>query len=384
MDVLVLGDDLRPIEIFDDFQSLIWTERYSEWGDFELVAPSGLSSTSTLQKGTVLGLNESYRVMMVETIEEPGDGTIKFTGRSLEALMDARITRPEVINAGNPNGATTRNATPGNHARYWFETSCRTNSSVPADNFSFIQSGNLFTPGTIPEPTDTIDVQFNVMSVYEAVKPICDTYGLGFVIGRNKTAGNARFQVYTGSDRTTWQTILDPVVFSPDLETLEKVSSVQSSANFRNVAYVFSEKGSRIVYAHGADATTSGFDRRVLYVDATDITLVKGAALDAALDIRGAKALAEYRNLTAFDGEVPQAVPYNYGVDYNLGDYVERRDSRGFASKLLVTEQIFVSDLEGDRSYPTLQAMDLVQPGSWSAWSRTGIWNDAVGTWDSL
>ena len=162
------------------------------------------------------------------------------------------------------------------------------------------------------------------------------------------------------------------------------MSSVQSSANFRNVAYVFSEKGSRIVYAHGADATTSGFDRRVLYVDATDITLVKGAALDAALDIRGAKALAEYRNLTVFDGEVPQAVPYNYGVNYNLGDYVERRDSRGFASKLLVTEQIFVSDLEGDRSYPTLQAMDLVQPGSWSAWSRTGIWNDAVGTWDSL
>ena len=175
MDVLVLGDDLRPIEIFDDFQSLIWTERYSEWGDFELVAPSWLSSTSALQKGTVIGLNGSYRVMMVETIEEPGDGTIKFTGRSLEALMDARMTRPEAINAGDPNGATTRNATPGNHARYWFETSCRTNSSVPADNFSFIQSGNLFTPGTIPEPTDTIDVQFNVMSVYEAVKPICDT-----------------------------------------------------------------------------------------------------------------------------------------------------------------------------------------------------------------
>ncbi len=349
MDVLVLGDDLRPIEIFDDFQSLIWTERYSEWGDFELVAPSGLGSTSTLQKGTVLGLNDSYRVMMVETIEEPGDGTIKFTGRSLEALMDSRITRPEVINAGNPNGATTRNATPGNHARYWFETSCRTNSSVPADNFSFIQSGNLFTPGTIPEPTDTIDVQFEVMSVYEIVKSICDPYSLGFVIGRDKTAGNARFQVYTGSDRTTWQTILDPVVFSPDLETLEKVSSVQSSANFRNVAYVFSEKGSRIVYAHGADTTTSGFDRRVLYVDATDITLVKGAALDAALDIRGAKALAEYRNLTVFDGEVPQAVPYNYGVNYNLGDYVERRDNRGFSSKLLVTEQIFVSDLEGYR-----------------------------------
>ena len=69
MDVLVLGDDLRPIEIFDDFQSLIWTERYSEWGDFELVAPSGLSSTSALQQGAVIGLNESYRVMMVETIE---------------------------------------------------------------------------------------------------------------------------------------------------------------------------------------------------------------------------------------------------------------------------------------------------------------------------
>ena len=102
------------------------------------------------------------------------------------------------------------------------------------------------------------------------------------------------------------------------------------------------------------------------------------------LDLKGKQALAEQRFVTAFDGKIPDYNPYVYGVDYNLGDYVERRDIRGFASKMLVTEQIFVSDVNGDHSYPTLQTLDLVTPGSWRAWSRTGVWNNATGTWSTV
>jgi len=40
MDVLILDDQIRPIDIVDEYISLVWTERWDEMGDFELVTLS--------------------------------------------------------------------------------------------------------------------------------------------------------------------------------------------------------------------------------------------------------------------------------------------------------------------------------------------------------
>ena len=105
---------------------------------------------------------------------------------------------------------------------------------------------------------------------------MCDPFNLGFVLGRNHGSPTCRFQVYTGSDRTGWQTIYPAVILSTELDTLEDPQMITSSANYKNVAYVFAENGSRIVYADGSDSSTAGFDRRVMFVSATDITLPAG------------------------------------------------------------------------------------------------------------
>ena len=386
MELFSLNEQLQPDLIIDQFSSLIWTERYSEWGDFELVIDAGLGRQSALAKGSLLGLDASRRVMMIETISEPGDGTIKITGRSLEALLTTRIVGANAAASGNPATDTTVSSTPGALARNLFTQTCQTHTVIPADNFSFIKPGNGGLSGNIPEPTDVIEYQYGHGVLYDTIKSVCDPYQLGFAIVRDVSFGGslAYFSVYNGSDRSGWQTSLPAVIFSVELDTLEKPSYLESDSDLRNVAYVFSEKGSKIVYAGSYDPDSGSYARRVMMVDALDVTLNKGALLDQTLQFRGLQALANQRSVIGFDGEIPAYLPYRYGYDYNLGDFVERRDSRGFASKMLVTEQIFVSDAAGQRSYPTLTALDLIPPGSWYAWPRTGSWNTATGTWNTV
>jgi hypothetical protein len=49
-----------------------------------------------------------------------------------------------------------------------------------------------------------------------------------------------------------------------------------------------------------------------------------------------------------------------------------------------VTEQIFVSDSQGERSYPTLTVNTFITTGSWLSWMNNKVWLDLDGdatTW---
>lgn len=128
----------------------------------------------------------------------------------------------------------------------------------------------------------------------------------------------------------------------------------------------------------------------------TDITNVRNistaynptedADLSAALIQRGKDELAVHTTLAAFDGEVPYNSQYIYGRDYELGDLVEIRNANKATNQMRVTEQIFVSDNQGDRSYPTLAVKQLITPGSWAAEPPTEVWADLTNpadTWGS-
>jgi hypothetical protein len=183
------------------------------------------------------------------------------------------------------------------------------------------------------------------------------------------------WDVYTGSDRTSSQTTLPAVLFTPELDNLQNTKELTSIESAKNVAYVYSPAGFEMVYPVGVDPEVDGFDRRVLVVDANDIT-VDNPDVPAALIQRGNEALAQAQVYQAFDGEISQNSQYKYGVDYNLGDLVEQRNVDGIANLMRVTEQIFVSDSEGERSYPTLTMNAFITTGSWLSWMPTKVWSD--------
>lgn len=134
--------------------------------------------------------------------------------------------------------------------------------------------------------------------------------------------------------------------------------------------------GHEVVYSLDFDPTTNGFDRRVLLVKADDITDEDPLVASAKMIQKGKEELAKHRRLSAFDGELTNSSKYKYGIDYNLGDLVELRNEDGVTNKMRVTEQIFVSDKEGERSYPTLTLEQFVMPGTWLDWKYNKPWEE--------
>src|SRR4051794_28580866 len=95
MEVYVLDSLLRRIQVVDRFESLIWTERFSEIGDFEIDIKSTLESRSQFIPGSRLAINNSYRMMEVDTVEdattEDGKDVLKVKGHSIERVLQDRI-----------------------------------------------------------------------------------------------------------------------------------------------------------------------------------------------------------------------------------------------------------------------------------------------------
>lgn len=385
MYLLVLDDNFDVKELVDTYESLIWTERYSAVGDFELRIKSDRGTRALLPVGTRLAIDVSDRVMEIETVEnsidDEGISVLKIKGRSLEKWMFDRATT-QAYESGAP-GVISYDITntPGDIARAVFDGACRYNSVIPEDNFPFLVEGSLYSPGTIAEPTEIITVTITPETVYDFIKKLCDVYNLGFRLVRDKYTSLLYFDIYTGHDRTTQQSTNEVVIFSQALENLSSPTNLTSIANQKNIAYVFSEHGSMIVYADSSVSSSEGFSRRVLVVKADDISEPAGATLNALLTQRGKEALAEHRPILAFDGKVPQFGSYIYGQDYALGDLVEMQNSDGVSTNMRVTEQIFVSDAEGERAYPTLTMDLLITPGTWLAWDANQVWDDATEEW---
>lgn len=383
MELYTLDNIYRRTEVIDRFESLIWTERYSAFGDFEVVVPSTPEMRKRLAEGTLLAMNESYRVMRVEltenTVDDDGKALFKARGRSLEMILEDRVAKPDLTDL-TVQPEWLGSGTPSQVMNFLFDRIVRNHFLDPADAIPLLQPGSIFSPGTIPFPADTIEVRIPPMSLYQALKEIGDMYEIGFRLVRNGDQSELYFDVYNGNDRTTSQDDFPAVVFSPNLDNLKNTTELSSSASHKNCAYVFSPVGVEVVYPLDVDPEITGFERRVLLVMAEDIKDTDPAVATAAMIRKGHEELAKHRRFAAFDGELNQTSNYKYGIDYNLGDLVEMQNVDGVINKMLVTEQIFVSDAEGERSYPTLAMNLFVTPGSWLGWDYNQVWEDLGAT----
>lgn len=379
MEIYILDTLLRPVQAVDNFESLIWTERARRWGDFELVLHSTIENRNRFPVGTRFIINESYRVMVVETIENKvdtdGRSKLSIKGRSLEKILDSRLARGSLSDL-ETEAKWVLTGTPTVIARKIFHDICVTGILDPGDIIPGVVESSIFPEDTIPEPTESITVEIEPASVYTALTNLCDIFDMGFRLVRNPTTLQLHFDIYMGSDRTTKQTGLPAVVFSPDLENLQNTSHLVTIANYKNVAYVISPVGHAVVYPLDVDPLVNGFDRNVLFVKADDIKDTDSGVALAKMQQKGREELAKNRQFAAFDGELKPNSEYTYDTHYHMNDLIEIRDQSGASSEMQITEQIFVQDKEGQRSYPTLSLNTYITPGSWLGWDPTQVWQD--------
>lgn len=383
MDVFVVDRDYRRVELIDYYISFIWTERYSEKGDFEMVVASTLETRTILKVDQYLSINESDRLMEIlevdDSLDDEGRRVLTVKGYSLEYLLEDRVAFSPGAVAAPWWWRTYR--TPQSFARTVYREMCHTNVKDTKNHFNDIDIDETQRPGTMPEPEDRIWNEQRPKILYDTIVDTCQAADLGFGIfikdqkEMHKQDRPLVYRVYTGYNRTTTQTENAPVVFSPDLDNLENTHSLVSSANHKNVAVVVNEDTVIEVLAEGTPENVGGRSRKVLLVTMQEDTDMDGEDLLALMRSRGKEELAKHRVLEAFDGEIDHYnSQYVYGRDYGLGDLVEMRNQDGQTNQMMVTEQIFASDAEGHRWYPTLTLFQYVQPGSWASWNQNKQW----------
>src|SRR5690349_14295293 len=95
MEVYMRDTVWRRTAVMDAFESRRWTQRLNACGDFQSKMPKTRNNRERLPIGTRITINDSYRVMTVETVEDSTDdqgvSSLIFKGRSLEAIFQSRL-----------------------------------------------------------------------------------------------------------------------------------------------------------------------------------------------------------------------------------------------------------------------------------------------------
>jgi hypothetical protein len=361
MELMILDANNQPSTLVEDYDSLIWTERFNTVGDFQIIAGDSSRFLTLLPEGTRVTLRESNITMIVEThvIERKKrqPETITITGRAFESILDRRVALYQVVGAAPDFIVAAKQ--PSDVAWYLIDQICRagildTNDIFPSTMVQFPTPTDYLT-GTGPTKNFTVpkanlldavlgllQTQTKADATTSPATPVYPQHGIR-AVRPSAAATYIQVQLYTGTDRSA------TIRFEGTRDALDDGKYLFSKAGSGTTAYILGPSGA--VKLEKTASTPSGLARRVLLVDAT----ASDISTNAVLQQQGEQSLAEAPELALFDGSLnPDLSPYKYGIDYFLGDTVKLVGDYGLSQNSLVTEYIRSSDNTGNKAYPTL------------------------------
>lgn len=260
MNLIVLDTNLQVVAVADTYNSMIWTDRFQEAGDFELCRPMERSVLDYIQKDFYLWRKDSEHVMIIEKIliesdAEDGD-RLTVTGRSLESILDRRIIWGLKTLSGNFQDGV----------KSLLEENIINPSKPERKIPNFI-----FEASTDPAITELkIDTQYMGDNLYDVITALCKERGIGFKVTLN-SSNQFVFKLYSGADRSYGQFLNPYVIFSPNFDNIIDSNYVEEKSAWKNVTLVGGEgEGSERRYT--AVGNTTGLERRELFTDARDVS----------------------------------------------------------------------------------------------------------------
>lgn len=370
-----MDDSFKSLYNIDTFESLIWTERYNGFGNFEFYTPINqkiLKMINSIQdkmgsdNDCYVWLKESNSAMIIEGLEITTDsekGThLIMSGRGLESILERRIIWDRVY------------ISTANSIQQGVKIIVGRNIIQPnlvdrkINNFIFKESTN---PHMLSNLLQNIIYQGD--NLYDAVLGICDSYQMGFDVSLDLD-NNFVFSLTYGEDRSYGQEKNPYVVFSPKYENIMNSDYLESLKTLKNVAEVAGEERYKTDDGSSSEnlgyryritvGNVSGIKRRELFVDARDIqseidgTKLSDSEYESLLIQRGYEKLSENIHTKAYTGEIESKKMYVYGKDYFLGDIVQIVNEYGMESRVRVSEIVRVQDANGYSMYPTFQVLN--------------------------
>lgn len=386
MDVYLLDKNLNRIELIDTYESFIWSERYNELGDCELMIEASSDNLNKLSNALYIVRDDRQMACRIERIElqtdtEEGDHLI-ITGYDITKMLNQRIVWTQT----NFNG----------YVEDFLRKLVYDNIINPSDPNRKI---NNFILDTKVGFTETINQQTTYDNLGEKIQETCKTYGWGYRVYINDNKQFV-FKLYKGVDNSEY------VIFSNDYENISSTNFTDDNTNIMTVALVAGEGEGvdRIVNSAGMGV---GVDRYELYVDArntsktieydellttypngqqvtvNDVTYyqvegvnvailtIDGENISAqltdevykeALKALGTESLAEYKETQSFEGSIIPNQTFIYKTDYDLGDLITIENEYGLTATPRIIEVVETDDESGYTIEPTFEYETIVEP----------------------
>ena len=353
MELLVLDSSFNAVAIIDNYESLIWTERYFEYGDFEIYMMFRQDILDSIDVDYYIWMKESEYLMVIEDIQiasnvEEGKKLI-ITGRSLESILDRRIIWSKTVLSGSLQNGIQQ-----------ILNEHFINPTIPdrkVDNF-------IFEASTDPRILAmTHNEQFTRTNVYDTIQKICSANNIGFWIYLND-ANQLVFRLFMGDDRTYDQIDNPYVVFSNKYENLISSDYSFSKRNYKTLSLIAGE-GEDLDRKTKIIGGGSGLARRELYTDAGDISqkvddvTMTDAEYREQLEQRGKSHLSEFGVREVFDAVAETNLVFRYGEHFFMGDLVQFVSDDGIQSKVRVVELIRSKSISGVETYPKFSVGDV-------------------------
>ena len=385
MDILVLNTHYDSLGIVDDYESLVWTERYNDFGDFVLKINVMNPAVVHLTPRNYLWRKNTLHLMVIEHLEKLegfSEHTLVVSGRDLGLLL----TRRQLYN-------TTQfyKSNPKFVIQKLFDL-CLLNSSIPDRNVP-----NLTFHWDAPDFSDTKDdfdsFGFDGGSLYDAIVEICAVYDLGWKLIFTADQ-RLEFHVYKGEDHSYEQKANKWIVYSSDFNNLVSSEYKYDDENWINAIVGCGEEASttqnpttgeiydwpQVWFEVTLEGAEKGFQRREMFFDGRNISRWQGdyyhggarppddvthgwkklpAFVYRSILITKAKeSLKENFPTHVYSAELDPNMQWVIGRDIFMGDIVQVVDDMGMDDTVRIDEIVTTHERDGLSVYPTFVSME--------------------------
>lgn len=344
----VYDRDFRIVGIVEEYESLVWYDRFDSVGEFEITIRYDQYIRDLLQEGRFVTIDFTDHFAVIESIEvetdEDGAVKLEVSGPSIECILDRRIIVDKLSFGSDDRPENLQNA---------IKKILDDNVISPSDTKRLIKHfvfkmnyDERLTALTI------IDETFDKKSVLDSIKGLCSDNHIGFKLVIDDKMRFV-FSLYIGQD------LSDHILFSPYNDTLNDSRYSFNAEKYKNVAYV-SENYERCIDVTNLDVMPIGLDRYEVHFDGSDLKDNKSAELEEAEYRTFAvdKLNLDHKKTSLFDGTIQSGALYEYKKDYDLGDKVCLENEYGDSATVYISEVVITYDENGMTIIPTFEEID--------------------------
>lgn len=310
---IVMNQSFVKLAPIDNYISFIWTTRYYEAGDFELVVNVNPAYMQMFVHGNYIIREDDENVGIIEHIviqrNEDAQEILIVTGRFLVSMLGRRIIAVQ----------TTLDTTLSNAINTLINDNVISPSISARTIPNFILGSYTF--------STNIEAQYTGKNLLDTISALCKTYGIGMKITLN-SLNKFVFTLYQGVDHTYNQNVRPYIIFSDKYDNLLSAEYEENYQELVNAVLVAGE-GEGLERKTAWVGETSGLDRYELYADSRNTRSNDGEISDAEYEELLKQVGRE--KLTKFTAAFTGTVYFDnikYKEDVNVGDLCVIQNTR--------------------------------------------------------